>query len=71
MTDNIKKGVDMKSIKKSWDVIINPTDAKDARQLILSIFDNGSATLQVNSINRDPVTFSGYIVQGKEDSQMF
>jgi hypothetical protein len=55
--------------RKNWDITFTPTDAKDVKQLILSVFDNGYATLQVNSIRRDPVTFSGYIVQGTDNTR--
>jgi hypothetical protein len=52
--------------RKSWDVIMSPTDVRDVRQLILSIQNNGYAELRVNSINRDPITFSGYVVERAE-----
>ncbi|MEO5684619.1 MAG: DUF4251 domain-containing protein [Chitinophagaceae bacterium] len=48
--------------KAGWDVTIKFKDAQDTRQMQLSIFDNGSATLQVMSNNRQPINFNGNIV---------
>lgn len=47
--------------KKGWDVLIKPKDQTDIRQLSFHIFDNGSASLIIASLNREPITFQGYI----------
>jgi hypothetical protein len=47
--------------KDSWEISLEPTDQRDVRKMILRIFENGSATLQVNSNDRQPISFSGYI----------
>lgn len=47
--------------KGGWGITIKPKDATDVNQLFLTVFPNGSASLQVISNNRDPITFSGYI----------
>jgi hypothetical protein len=47
--------------KNRWDITIKPKDATDINQLFLTVFANGSASLQVISNNRDPISFSGYI----------
>ncbi len=47
--------------KGQWDVIIKPKDTREVQQLILSVFDNGYASLQVTSADRDPISFSGYV----------
>ena len=47
--------------KGGWDIMIKPKDAQDVQQLFLTIFSNGSAMLQVTSINRQPISFNGYI----------
>ncbi len=47
--------------KGGWDIMIKPGDAQDVQQLFLTVFANGSATLQVISINRQPISFNGYI----------
>jgi hypothetical protein len=50
--------------KGGWDIIIKPTPSgrTDVRQLALTVFDNGQATLRVTNTNRDPISFHGYIV---------
>jgi hypothetical protein len=52
--------------KGGWDLIIKPDDVRDIQQLIFAISENGYATLQVISNNRQPISFNGYIVQGKK-----
>jgi hypothetical protein len=47
--------------KGGWDIVIMPKDRQDPRQLALSIFENGSASLNVASNNRQPISFNGYI----------
>ncbi|MEO9070685.1 MAG: DUF4251 domain-containing protein [Ginsengibacter sp.] len=49
-----------------WDVTIKPNGNKDVQQLYFNIFSNGSATLNVVSANRDPISFSGHIKKVKE-----
>jgi hypothetical protein len=47
--------------KKGWDVTLTPKDTRDARQLILRISENGYASLQVISNNRQAISFNGYV----------
>lgn len=47
--------------KKGWEITIKPKDAKDVQQLFLVIFDNGNASLDVMTINRQGISFDGYI----------
>ncbi|MDQ3843821.1 MAG: DUF4251 domain-containing protein [Bacteroidota bacterium] len=49
--------------KRGWTIIIQPKDARDVRQLTLSISRSGYANLQVNSNNRQPISFTGYIAE--------
>lgn len=49
--------------KKRWNVIIEPKDESGVQQLLLSVSENGYATLQVISTNRDAISFNGYITQ--------
>jgi hypothetical protein len=49
----------------SWDVTIKPRDAKDVQQLNFTVSENGYATLQVTSNNRQPISFNGYIAERK------
>ncbi|WP_207510833.1 DUF4251 domain-containing protein [Longitalea luteola] len=48
--------------KGGWDVVITPKDTQDPRQLTLTIFDNGSASVVVTSYNRQPISFNGYVI---------
>jgi hypothetical protein len=53
---------DIKERKKGgWDITIRPKDAKDVRQMYMTISENGYATLQVTSNNRQPISFNGVI----------
>ena len=42
-------------------VIIKPKDKTNVQQFILEIFNNGSATLSVNSSDRQGISYNGYI----------
>jgi hypothetical protein len=47
--------------KNSWNVIIKPKDQPDVQQFLFTIFENGTATLNVTSTHRDPISFYGNI----------
>ena len=47
--------------KGGWDILIKPKDVNDPRQMALSVYDNGNASLTVTSNNRQPIAFNGYI----------
>jgi len=49
--------------KGGWDINIKPKDTRDVRQLFLTVSANGSASLQVLSNNREPISFYGYITE--------
>jgi hypothetical protein len=56
----------------SWDIVIKPTEkdpwgVKDVQLLRLSVFTDGSATLQVMCLNRDSISFTGYIDEQKKE----
>ena len=51
--------------KGGWNISIAPKDRTDPRELILTIFDNGSASMVVNSNNRQPISFNGYVTSKK------
>jgi hypothetical protein len=46
-----------------WDITIKPKDTRDVQQLFFTIFKNGTATLRVSSISRQPISFGGHIVE--------
>lgn len=47
--------------KGSWNVLIQTKDQQDSPQLQLTIFNDGTATLQVNSTSRQNISFNGYV----------
>jgi hypothetical protein len=49
--------------KGGWDVTIIPKGLNDVNQLFMTIFTNGSATLQVITRNRQPITFYGTVAK--------
>ena len=51
--------------KNGWDITILPKDTRDVRQLYLSVFEDGRATLQVISNNRQAISYSGHIRERK------
>lgn len=51
--------------KDSWNITIKPKDDNTIRELLFIFFDNGTATLQVNSDQRQPISFDGYIRESK------
>lgn len=54
-----------KKKKSSWEILIRPKDARDVQTLYLTVYDNNKASLRVNSINRESISFNGYIIEGK------
>ncbi len=55
--DSTKKG--------NWKVAIKPKDAQAVQVMNLTIFSNGTASLNVNSTNRQAISFNGYIAEKK------
>ena len=47
--------------KGGWDITMIPKNAGDTKQLFLSISSNGYGTLQVNSNNKQSISFYGFI----------
>ena len=43
------------------DITIKTKDQTDTQQLFMTVFTNGTASLQVTSNNRQPISFNGYI----------
>ncbi len=52
--------------KNGWDVAVKPYDKTDIQQFLFTIFDNGTASLNVTSIARDNISFSGYIKKAEK-----
>ncbi|MNY56250.1 hypothetical protein D3C86_1923090 [compost metagenome] len=62
---NFKYKADKKK-KGSWQITINPKDTRDTQSMTLNVSENGYATLNVNSNNRQSISFNGYISEPKE-----
>lgn len=60
-----------KGKKRRWEISIKPNDAQDVQVLYFTIFDNGRASLRVNSTNRESISFNGYIVEGNALKKAF
>lgn len=52
--------------KGSWNISIKPKNDVNVQELLLHIFDNSSASLNVTSHNRDPISYQGYIMEKKQ-----
>lgn len=52
--------------KGGWDITIKPQDAKDVQTLIFTVSENGYASLQVTSNNRQPISYNGYVMERKK-----
>lgn len=50
------------SKKQTWDVTVKFKDQFDAQRFTLTIFEDGSATLQALSNNKQPISYHGYIM---------
>ena len=44
-----------------WDIVIKPKDSKQAREILLTAFKSGTASLTVTSNDKQNISFSGYI----------
>lgn len=55
-----------KKKKGSWVITMNFKDAKDTQTMTLNVSENGYASLNVNSNNRQPISFNGYLSEPKE-----
>jgi hypothetical protein len=47
--------------KGSWDISIKLKDAQQVQSVSMHISPGGNASVTVNSTNRDPVSFTGYV----------
>ena len=53
---------EMKERKKGgWEITIKTKDLKEQLQMVLTVFDNGSASLNVTSTSRQPISYDGNI----------
>lgn len=62
---SVKSDYQSSFMKKRWEVKIRPRDVQTINEMNLTIHPNGRATLQVNSNNRQPISFNGFIAETK------
>jgi Domain of unknown function (DUF4251) len=51
--------------KGGWEIRVKPTDIPDFREFSLTVSAGGYGTLQAFSNNRQPISFTGYMVAAK------
>lgn len=49
------------AMDNKWDITIVPTDNPDISAYHFLIYNNGSASLDINSNTGDPISFSGHL----------
>lgn len=62
MTEKKKKG--------NYVITIKPKDAREVQSMTLNVTLSGYATLSVNSTNRQPITFYGYIAESPKKDEL-
>lgn len=62
---NYKYGIN----KNGYEISIQPTDTKDVKLMYLEVSTDGYATLRVANLNRDAITFNGYLEAIKPPKQ--
>jgi len=55
-----------KGKKRGWNILIETKDAKENFRLVLSIGDEGYATLSLNSNAKQSITYQGYLKENEE-----
>ena len=66
--DFVSTNFDYKATEKkkgSYQISIHTKDKMNATDFLLTVYNNGSANLQVNSTERQPITFRGYMKETK------
>ena len=47
--------------KNGYEISILPADTKDVRQMFLDVSSSGYTSLRITNLNRDAITFDGYL----------
>ena len=66
--DFISKDFDYKSKdrkKGGWEITLKPKDISDVREINMTVFENGLASVRVASNNKEPISYNGYLEQKK------
>jgi hypothetical protein len=51
--------------KSAWNIVIVPKDNSAIQRYFFTVYDNGSATLNVTCTSRDAISFNGFVEQRK------
>lgn len=51
--------------KEGWEINVKPSDISNIEVLIITVHESGSASLQVKTRDRQPISFDGYIEEPK------
>lgn len=54
-----------KGRKRGWDIVIEPKDVRENFRLALNIGEEGSATLSLNSNEKQSITYQGYLKENE------
>ncbi|HRN54998.1 MAG TPA: DUF4251 domain-containing protein [Agriterribacter sp.] len=54
-----------KNDKGRWNITVVPKDYREVQSCDFTLYENGSAQLNVQMTNRSPISFSGFIQPGK------
>lgn len=57
-----------KGKKKGWDIALQTNDVKDNVRMNLNISESGYATLSVTSVNKQSITYNGYLSEIEKKS---
>jgi hypothetical protein len=49
--------------KRGWNISIKPKDQQYLQEIYFRIFDNGTASLNITSINRSSISYDGYLTR--------
>ena len=65
---SLKFDITIKELKKGgWDITLKTNDLQDRLQFMLTVYEDGTASLNVNSTNRQPIGYRGFIVMKKPE----
>ncbi|MGK2863491.1 MAG: DUF4251 domain-containing protein [Chitinophagaceae bacterium] len=56
----------VKRKKNRWEIRIKPKDTPEVQELFLTIFNNNKASLRINSVRRESISYNGFIKEGKQ-----
>lgn len=63
-----KFSYNVKPARRGWEISIKPRDKMGVQELFFRIFDNGTGTINVTSIDRSAISYDGYITRRKTNT---